>query len=489
MNKKKVISLLLCFIMGGVFICLFSYSTSILYPFFWGNDSAHFLTVGKAWYLGKIPYLEMFDHKGPIIYFIDMLGYLITGGNKAGVSFLQFIFMCFTLAGVFEISQLVKKSNLYGIIAVFITLCCMKWNYVEGNSVEEYCLPFLIWSTYGLVRWYNSERRNHDIRWTVLYGMTAGVCLMTRVTNFVPVCGGVFIICIYLIKEKKFKNFFANAGAFLIGFFVIVLPFVIYFAINGSFYDMLYDVLLFNIDYSKGCPSWLRSATADSIRNFSKDYFLYYIIFFIVGARLLKKDFWMAAAYLITAAFETYLFTNGYAWPQYPLVCLVQVVLLLNEIVLLLEEKKTQKFLLSIGFGWCLLTQVYYSLYESMPSSIDMYNQYHTYKAREWEILFEEIPKNELNSFVAYGNNEFKELYLLTNTMPCYKYYVIQEWISGFTDVVKKDVYRTFNEGNARWILAATVNTRVISDILENRYIIIDKTENYTLYRLADESD
>lgn len=482
---KKNLSLLLCFLMGAIFICLFSYSTSVLYPYFFGNDSAHFLTVGKAWYCGKVPYKEMFDHKGPLIYFIDMIGYQITGGNKAGVSFIQFIFMCFTLTAIFSISQLCKKSNLYGLTAVTISLIAMKYNYVEGNSVEEYCLPFLCWSMYGLLKWYwGGKYKEHSYRWAILYGITAGICLMTRVTNVVVICGSILVICIVLLKQGYVKNFFQNAGAFLLGFFIIVFPFVIYFALNKGLYDMFYDVLLFNLDYSKGCPAWILAADGNAIKSFSKNYFVYYIIFAIAALRAIHKDYLSAIAFTITAIIETFLFINGYAWPQYPLVCLVQVVLLLNETVILLEEKAVDRKLISFFLLWMMTMFLYTSFYESATDAKNKYNSYHTYSEREWETLLAEVPSEDLTSFVAYGGNEFKELYLLSNITPCYKYYVIQQWISSFTDVVKTDVHDTYLNGDAKWILTGG-DTSVIDDILASRYVICNTTENYKLYKLA----
>lgn len=488
-DKRKNITLIICFVIGIFFVCAFSYSTSILYPWYWGNDSAHFLTVGKAWTLGKIPYRDMFDHKGPLIYFIDMIGYIIGRGDKAGVSIIQAIFMCFTLGGIYQISQIAKKSNLYGFIAVIVSLIAMKVNYVEGNSVEEYCLPFLIWSIYGLLQWYMGERKEHNCKWTILYGITTGVCMMTRVTNVVTICGGVFVICIVLIKQKYFKNLCYNSISFIVGVLIVVFPFVIYFSINGALKDMVYDVLLFNIDYSKGCPPWIKGADGNAIIQFLKDYFVYYIIFLLVFLRGIHRDYTLAMAYLVTGVVETYLFMNGYAWGQYPLICLVQVVLLLNEIIGLMEVKDPVVKIIVFFILFILCTFLYSSVSENCVDAKNIYNTSHNHNEREWERLIAEIPDKDLTQFVVYGGNEFKELYLLSDTMPCYKYYVIQEWISSFTDVVKNDVHDTYMKGNAKWILTDS-DTTVIDDVLKNRYSLYDKTDNFKLYkRMNNEKD
>ena len=72
-NNKEYISILILCIVGCVFVLLFSYSTSPIYRDFYIEDSAIFLTFGKFWSQGLVPYRDMFDHKGPIIYLVNML--------------------------------------------------------------------------------------------------------------------------------------------------------------------------------------------------------------------------------------------------------------------------------------------------------------------------------------------------------------------------------------------------------------------------------
>ena len=93
------------------------------------------------------------------------------------------------------------------------------------------------------------------------------------------------------------------------------------------------------------------------------------------------------------------------------------------------------------------------------------------------------IPEQDQNSFIAYGGNIFKELYLLHNVMPCYKYFVIQEWHASFSPTVKNDIKKTFLEGNAKWILTEG-DTPTIQDALDSRYLLVAQQDTYKLYSL-----
>ena len=142
------------FVIGSLFVFFFSYATSPLFTNYVGSDAGVFKIIGHAWLHGKIPYKDLFDHKGPFIFFINMLGYLLGGDNKVGVFIIQIVFMTVNVLSIFNISELVTRSNFYKFIILFISLCFYKATYSEGNRCEEYVLPFILWSHYHILKFY-----------------------------------------------------------------------------------------------------------------------------------------------------------------------------------------------------------------------------------------------------------------------------------------------------------------------------------------------
>lgn len=71
---KNIIMLGLICVLSGIFVYFWSGSTSPVISNFYGDDSAMFQIIGKAWCDGKIPYVDTFDHKGPFIFLINALG-------------------------------------------------------------------------------------------------------------------------------------------------------------------------------------------------------------------------------------------------------------------------------------------------------------------------------------------------------------------------------------------------------------------------------
>ena len=60
-----------------------------------------FQTIGKYWAQGDLPYVELFDHKGPMIFLINAAGYYLAG--KIGVFFLQILNVALSEAIAFHI--------------------------------------------------------------------------------------------------------------------------------------------------------------------------------------------------------------------------------------------------------------------------------------------------------------------------------------------------------------------------------------------------
>jgi hypothetical protein len=78
--KEKFYIGIMFIILSSTFVTLFSYTTSPIYSE-WGDtpDSPIFQIIGKYWKEGWIPYKDLWDLKGPYIFFMDAIGYWLTG--------------------------------------------------------------------------------------------------------------------------------------------------------------------------------------------------------------------------------------------------------------------------------------------------------------------------------------------------------------------------------------------------------------------------
>ena len=126
---------LLLFFVSFVFVTLFSRSTSFLYVFE-GGDPAIFKQMGLALLRGKTLYVDYFDNKGCILYFIQALG-LWLGGNFF-ILLMQVLSLTITLM-IWDKMLALYRDEKGRLICLGIALVLLLCFYQDGDLTEE-CL-------------------------------------------------------------------------------------------------------------------------------------------------------------------------------------------------------------------------------------------------------------------------------------------------------------------------------------------------------------
>ena len=128
------ISLLVCL--------LFAWSVSPLYVNE-GGDSALFKIIGQGILNGKLPYRDLFDHKGPVIFYLNACGLGLAGG-KVGLLVLNALVLTATLCLVYRISRLFSsaKKNRW-LYFVFVPVAVLSFFLLGKRLYSHYFLVFL----------------------------------------------------------------------------------------------------------------------------------------------------------------------------------------------------------------------------------------------------------------------------------------------------------------------------------------------------------
>lgn len=241
-----------------LFLLLYSYTTSPLY-IHEGMDSAVFKTMGLAILKGKIPYVDIFDHKGPILYFINAFGQWLIPG-RLGIFILQVIGLFTTLIFLFKIANLFT-GRFISFLSILLTLFVYGGFIQEGNQCEEWMLPFFTLALYIALRYLLKEYNSpHKWYYGFIYGLCFGITFYIRPNDAVAFIGGIVIGLLYwIIYKQNFRNLFDIFVSFLFGFGIIILPISIYFVYNNAMSEMLYGLIGFNSEYSGGLLTMIMS--------------------------------------------------------------------------------------------------------------------------------------------------------------------------------------------------------------------------------------
>lgn len=480
-KSKNVYYNIILLVVAIIFVLLNSIGT-LVYKLNNNVDACIFNTIGKYWNEGYIPYISLFDHKGPIIFFINMLSWRIFNCER-GILFFQIMAVYISLVLLMNIAKLelinVKKSLLF----TLLTLTYLTITYFGGNMTEEYCLPFLIGCMYLNLKFFKShmldKKAIHNPKYALLYGISFAVCFLTRLTNAVSVCVGVLVIGIILLKEKKFKNISKNFLYFLIGFLMCTLPFAIYFHVNNAFYEFINGTLLFNFKYATKSASWIyKENLLVQVIKFLLYFFPSYLLS-IVGIRKIKKSQKeIGIYYILIAIMEVLLFVSNRMFRHYGMIVLPNFLLILVELEM--SEIKTiikriiYVIVVVVGIASCA-----YFIKAQMTNPLVKTNKYD-------EIMLG-LNQEDKESFIMWGAGV--GVYEHYNIRPYYKYFVTQQWHASFSKDVEKKVHDTFYNGDVRWILFTNgTKDLVIEDAINDRYELVKESNGMSLYRLKESS-
>ena len=264
-NKQcKVIISLYCLLNAVIFLLICSKS-SLLYPFNNWDDANSFFTMGKGMSNGLIIYKDLFEQKGPILYLIHAIAYIISNTTFFGIFIFEII--AFTIFLYFTnkiISLYCRKIHLVWVTPLISYIILSSYVFVAGDSAEEFCLPLLAISLYYMLNYYKNIYPNRmTTKQVILNGMIAGCVLCIKYNLLAFWLGFAGFLCIGLLINKKIKDAFLSGLYFLLGMLIPVIPWIIYFAVNNALYEMIDVYFIVNINsYSSQATIGHRILTA-----------------------------------------------------------------------------------------------------------------------------------------------------------------------------------------------------------------------------------
>lgn len=245
-DKKNLVVLLFYTFL----LLLFCSKMSPLYPINEGPDVNLYFNVGKAMMNGKTLYSDVFDHKGPFIFIIYGIGYLISNSSFLGVFIIELFLWC-GMATIAYLAARVYLDKLYSFIVTVVFLSFMLTQTNEGGSAEEFIAIFQLISLFLFVKFFKERTPSqHKPLYMLIHGIMFGLVLFTKINLtvfWVFPLGGVLI---YLLQKKAYTNLIYNILSFMIGLLLVALPIIVYLWINDSLAEFWNTYIVLNRSYA-----------------------------------------------------------------------------------------------------------------------------------------------------------------------------------------------------------------------------------------------
>lgn len=446
------------------FMLVFSLATSPLYPHNFSYDSAFYRLFGSEILKGRTPYKDIWDHKGPVLFFIQALG---AAGWKAGnnkgfniLFLLQIISLSLSVFFLYQTYRIYGNQNRAGLKFSGIMICVLAVFSItieSGNLSEEWCIPMICCSFFLMMRYAKHTKYSvtHSRRYAFFHGIFLGTIIMIRMNNAIPICAGLLIVGIYLMIKKQWKNLIENILAGIIGILCILTPIFVCFQSWDALQEMIYAAFTFNFKYIhirsyipySGEPfitRYLPIAAAGSI----------YLIYLIRKHKIELADCITAA---ILAA-STWMLTDTNIYLHYFTIFIPVFFLVLIHCAK--RMKLPEALILLAVSAWFVTLNI-----QRIPDLIALHRQGPMFTAAQ------QIPEEERDSVIAV--NLPSEIYLNYGLTPVSRFCAYQHVYFAIDPEMKTEFLDTLSEKKPQWILAfcsGETNIPEVQALIDNQY-------------------
>ena len=243
--EQKTNKMLLCICavtaFGIITICS---KSSPLYPLNDWVDSNCFFTVGKSMMNGLVCYRDILEQKGPLLYFVHGIAWMVSNTSFIGVWVIEIIACHFFLFYSYKALRTLSDSCSLCIVPAIALIVYTSNTFCHGDSAEELSLPFIAYAIWIGLRAVTSETEV-STKESFLIGIGSGCVFWIKFTLVGAYVGWFLALAICLIFRKRWNKLCQMIVAIGFGVIVSTIPFVIYFGLNNAIDDW-FKVYLYN---------------------------------------------------------------------------------------------------------------------------------------------------------------------------------------------------------------------------------------------------
>lgn len=438
MFKKLTIknSLILIIILISTLL-LFANTSPLFQNCYWQgmqSSSIDSMIIAKGWSLGMIPYKELFGIQGPLLYLIQMFGWLI--GGRTGLFCIQvccITIACFLMKNVLNLLN--KRNHL--MFFLFLWIATMG----AGNITEIYTIPFIAYTIQTIIKIINQNERNID--WFLL-GISIG--FIAGIDWFQLTIPLLFLIGI-LVKREYRKSIGKKLAICTIGIFVVIIPSIIYFYGNHAFKDLIYGNILYPF-YSALHTSAIKQIWIHKLIKAIPAFLLILVGYF---CRKQKNNELEIINFYGGIGLFIFLLLRGVDWNYYCIEILFIPLLFCG-----IEESFSTRTVRILNiFTVILLLGIFITPLKNYISE---------YKLQCWDGNYQ----NYTSSLQKWTKSEFKntsdkkvllavdvssDIYLITNKIPAYRFFSNQTDMTYIIPEIGANVYNYVLESKNPWLL------------------------------------
>jgi len=249
-----------------LFVCS---KSSPLYPFNDWMDVNMYFTLGKGLVRGQVPYVDLAEQKGPYLFVISGISYLLSQETFHGYFLFEILSLFLLLWYSHKILLLYVQKPCIWILPLLSAGVTAAKSFVHGGSLEELTLGLFAYGIYSLLVFLREEpTKEVPVRTLAVNGLLAGILLWSKFTLLGFHLLWMLVLSAVYLRRRAYRKCLKSAGIFLLAMALTTLPWLLYFGHHHAIGIWLKTYLWDNIfGYTAGGTSSLLSRLAKALLN------------------------------------------------------------------------------------------------------------------------------------------------------------------------------------------------------------------------------
>lgn len=240
MSGKKKGWVALVMLLASALIMLLFCGSSPLYPTNPWVDANCFHTMARGIANGMLPYRDLIEQKGPLLYFMHVPSVLLAPDGFFGIYLLEVLALAAFMYISWQMVSLFVKRSYWPLVILAGFFIVTTRAFVWGDSAEELCAPLMAWSLYEAMRYFSDPERKISKLCLFRNGLLAGCLMWIKFSLLGLHFAWMAVIAIEsVVRERKIGSAVRMCLIFLVGMMLPAIPWLAYFAANGALKDLV----------------------------------------------------------------------------------------------------------------------------------------------------------------------------------------------------------------------------------------------------------
>ena len=232
-------------------ITLFS-TCSFLYPLNPWDDANVYMTIGNAMLAGKELYVDIFDHKGPVLFFLHEWAAMLSRSSFVGIYLIEIVCCYFYLLYSLKTMRLFTSSTLTIPLTCLLGILTYSSDFFSyGDSVEEFALPLFAHSLYLMLKFVRDREVPSRFQ-SLVMGLGVALLFWMKFNLLFFYVGGLLVVAVIAWKRKQMKELGSVVLWAFLGFLAVTAGVLAYFALHGTLAALWEAYFMVNIFHYHG---------------------------------------------------------------------------------------------------------------------------------------------------------------------------------------------------------------------------------------------